>query len=370
MARDFEPIRVLGMMSGTSMDGVDAAIVETDGEGVINFGPTGFHAYPPDVQKLLHDARGKWPGDDLDAAHEAVIEAHRALASEFDCALIGFHGQTLAHDPAKGRTHQLGNGATLAARVGRDVVWDFRTADMAAGGEGAPLAPFFHFALAKSIGAGETCAFLNLGGVANVTWIDPTKASPEMAGALLAFDTGPANALLNDFMAARTGQAFDENGVVAAKGKVDTNIIAKLIAHPFFVRPAPKSLDRDDFASLLAEIAPLNTEDGAATLTSVTAQSVAAALPHMPEPPRHWYCCGGGRHNTTMMNMISEAIGAKVVPVEEVGFDGDMLEAQAFAWLAVRSLRGLPLSAPSTTGCKRPVSGGRISRAKDVIDLS
>jgi anhydro-N-acetylmuramic acid kinase len=253
----------------------------------------------------------------------------------------------------------------LARDCGLPVVWDFRTADVASGGEGAPLVPFFHFACARSIGAAEPVAFLNIGGVGNVTWVDPRAAAPEAPGALVAFDTGPGNALIDDFLALRLGRAFDDGGAVAAGGRVDEAVLADLAEHPYVRRTPPKSLDRQDFHVYLERVAPLSTEDGAATLAALTAACVAEAVRHFPEPPARWLVCGGGRRNRTLMALLAARSNAPVEAVEAVGLDGDMLEAQAFAYLAVRVLRGLPTSAPSTTGVRLPVSGGRISRPGD-----
>jgi anhydro-N-acetylmuramic acid kinase len=357
-------MRVLGLMSGTSMDGVDAALVETDGETIAGFGRTAFRAYESSERAAIRAALGAWPGEPaVAAAEEAVLQAHAAVAAAFpEAEAIGFHGQTLAHEPPGRGTHQAGRGDLLAAETGRTVVWDFRSADVASGGEGAPLVPFFHFALARRIGADAPLAFLNIGGVANVTWIDPRAPAPEAPGALLAFDTGPGNALIDDFLRARLGRPFDDRGAIAAQGRADESILAALARQPFLERKPPKSLDRLDFHPLLDAVAPLSTEDGAATLSAVTAACIAAAARHLPEPPTRWLLCGGGRLNATLAGMIGATTNAPVEPVEAVGLDGDMLEAQAFAFLAARVLRGLPTSAPSTTGARMPVCGGRVSR--------
>jgi anhydro-N-acetylmuramic acid kinase len=242
------------------------------------------------------------------------------------------------------------------------VVWDFRAADVASGGEGAPLVPFFHFACARRIGAAAPVAFLNLGGVGNVTWVDPGAAAPEAPGALMAFDTGPGNALIDDFLAARLGLDFDADGAVAAAGRVDEEVLAGLAGHPYLARTPPKSLDRQDFHGFLDRVAHLATEDGAATLAALTVACVAEAARHFPEPVTRWLVCGGGRRNRTLMRMLAARANVPVDAVEAVGLDGDMLEAQAFGYLAVRVLRGLPTSAPGTTGVRLPVSGGRVSR--------
>lgn len=358
----FEPISVLGMMSGTSMDGVDAAVLVTDGENHLEFGDTGFRAYATTERDVLRAGQGMWPGEDLEAASEVVHRAHVELSEQFPSRVIGFHGQTLAHDPDHARTHQLGDGSVLAKATGRDVVWDFRSEDMRAGGQGAPLAPFFHFAIARHIGATEPVGVINLGGVANVTFVDPRKASPEEPGALLAFDTGPASALVDDFMTTRLGTPFDENGKLAATGQVDTSVLARLGEVDFLSKLPPKSLDRNDFAEFAAAVSGLSDEDGAATLTALTAECLGRATLHLPKRPTRWLVAGGGRKNKTMMRMISDRLGCHVAPVEDVGLNGDFIEAQAFAWLAVRVMRGLPTTAPGTTGCRRPLSGGKISR--------
>jgi anhydro-N-acetylmuramic acid kinase len=360
-------VRALGLMSGTSMDGVDAAVIETDGETIQGFGPSGFRAYAPAERAALRGALGQWPGaPGLDAVEALVRRAHAEAVAQCDPAeVIGFHGQTLAHEPRGRGTHQIGRGDLLARDCGRPVVWDFRTADVASGGEGAPLVPFYHFACARWMGAGAPVAFLNLGGVGNVTWVDPRQPAPETAGALVAFDTGPGNALIDDFLNARLGRDFDADGALAAAGRIDAAVLAGLADHPYLARVPPKSLDRQDFHAYLEAVAHLSTEDGAATLAALTVACVAEAARHFPEPATRWLVCGGGRRNLTMMAMLAARSNVPVDPVEAVGLDGDMLEAQAFAFLAVRVLRGLPTSAPGTTGARLPVSGGRISRPED-----
>jgi anhydro-N-acetylmuramic acid kinase len=358
-----EPIWALGAMSGTSLDGVDAAMVLTDGERIVEFGETGYRPYSAPERALIWAARGRWPGEAGVAEAAAVVDAaHAELLTGIEgAALVGFHGQTLSHRPEAGRTHQAGDGAALARRLGLPVVWDFRTQDMADGGQGAPLAPFFHFALARHIGATGRLAFLNLGGVGNLTWVDPAHPRPEDPGALLAFDTGPASAPLNDLMQARRGVPFDRDGALAASGRADAAMLARFAANPYFQRPPPKSLDRDDFADLAREVGALADADAAATLTAAVAEAVARAIPHCPAPPGRLLVTGGGRHNRQIMAEITRCLACPVEPVEAVGLDGDMLEAQAFAYLAVRVLRGLPTSAPGTTGVRAPVFGGRLS---------
>ena len=358
-----ERIAALGAMSGTSLDGVDAALIETDGEEVLDFGPAAYRPYTEEEGAILRAALGQWEGPAVAAAAAVVDAAHADLLATFpQAALVGYHGQTLAHDPRGRGTLQAGDGAWLARRLGRPVVWDFRSADVRLGGEGAPLAPFYHFALARLIGAQGPLAMLNLGGVGNLTWIDPAAPAPEAPGALLAFDTGPANAPLDDLIRARTGAPRDDGGRIAAQGEVDSTIVAAFLDHPFFRRPPPKSLDRDAWAQLSAAVAPLPLADAAATLTACTAAAVMAAMDHCAAPPSRLLVTGGGRHNPTLMAMIAAAVDCDVLPVEDAGLDGDMLEAQAFAFLAVRVARGLPTSCPGTTGVAAAVGGGILSQ--------
>lgn len=368
--------RALGMMSGTSLDGVDAAMIETDGARINAFGRSAYRAYSGNESAMLHAALGQWPGGpDVAEAGDLSVAAHAALAEAFpEAGLVGYHGQTLAHDPGsatqRGRgTHQAGDGAALARRLNRPVVWDFRSEDVRQGGEGAPLAPFFHWACAEwAVGQGHLppapVAFLNLGGVGNLTWVDPAAPAPEAPGACIAFDTGPANAPLNDLMRARHGLARDEGGRLAASGQPDEAVIAAFLSHPHFARPLPKSLDRDAFPDLLSGVAELSDADAAATLTHAAAAAVAAGVALLPQAPELVLVCGGGRDNGAMMAALAARLSARVAPVEEAGLNGDMLEAQAFGWLAVRVMRGLPTSGPGTTGAPGPVCGGRISHPR------
>lgn len=381
------PVWALGLMSGTSLDGIDAAMLLTDGEEIADFGPSAATAYARAEIAALARVHADWarfrPARTeadrvtLAAAERETVALHAgavarllagaALDGAAMPAVIGFHGQTVAHAPAEGWTWQLGDGAALGRALNRPVVWDFRSADMEAGGQGAPLAPFYHFALARRIGAAgrvaAPLAFLNIGGVANVTWIDPMSPAPEAPGALVAFDTGPGNALIDDWMAARTGEAMDHDGRAAAAGRVRRDLLTGEAVHTYLGRSGPKSLDRNDFGAILRSMDGLSTEDGAATLTAFTADCVAESVRHMPRAPARWLVGGGGRRNGAMMRMLADRLGAPVEPVEAAGLDGDMLEAQAFAYLAVRVLRGLPTSAPGTTGCRAPVCGGRVSEA-------
>lgn len=358
------PIWALGAMSGTSLDGVDAAMVLTDGHAIVEFGPHAYRPYTPAERSAIRAALGQWhDGPDVAAAAEVVETAHAEVLARFDGAeVLGFHGQTLAHDPAGRGTHQCGDGSLLAETLNLTTVWDFRSNDVALGGQGAPLAPFFHFACARHIKADAPVAFLNLGGVGNVTWVDPTAPGPDTPGALLAFDTGPANAPINDLMQARHGLGQDEGGTLADKGRADEAIIASFLKHPYFARTPPKSLDRNDFHSLLDMVSGLSDADAAATLTAAAAAAVAAGSLHFPSPATRFLVTGGGRQNATLMSELELRLSCPVRSVDGAGLNGDMLEAQAFAYLAVRVLRGLPTSGPGTTGVPAFVGGGKIAR--------
>jgi anhydro-N-acetylmuramic acid kinase len=359
---DKGPVKVVGAMSGTSLDGIDVAQIITDGEEIFEFGPSSYRSYSDEERATLKTALGQWPDTLCPEVSELVETVHAQALHPFeDAALVGFHGQTLAHDPSNRGTHQAGDGAVLAEVLNKPVVWDFRSADVMLGGQGAPLAPFYHFALAKWMKATAPIAILNLGGVGNVTWIDPSKNQPFDEGALLAFDTGPANAPLNDLMQSRLGQSYDKDGKLAASGKADETIIAAFLELSYFYVVPPKSLDRDAFVSLSKAVEDLSDADAAATLTAAIAESVSLGMEHCPSLPTEVLVAGGGRNNPTLMAMLQKSLKCPVRPIEDRDLDGDMLEAQAFAYLAVRVLRGLPTSCATTTGVKANVSGGTLS---------
>ncbi len=344
-------------MSGTSLDGIDVAAIDSDGEAWVAAGPALTVPYPDDFRERLRGVLGgvgpvAEVADALTRQHAAAVGEFRARHPQIRVELIGFHGHTVLHQPENRRTWQIGDGALLARLSGCDVVADFRSADVAAGGEGAPLAPLYHAALAAKLG--KPLAVLNLGGVGNVTWIGAD-------GAILAFDTGPGNALIDDWVRQHTGQPADFGGVLAGSGQVSSNHVAHFLSASYFARRPPKSLDRDAFAGFVPN--GLSAADGAATLTEITAAAIAAARVHFPAPVREFLVTGGGRHNPAMMAALARLLGVLVRPVEAVGWDGDALEAQAFAYLAIRSVRGLPLSLPSTTGAPRPMRGGWLFRA-------
>jgi anhydro-N-acetylmuramic acid kinase len=363
-------VRAIGLMSGTSLDGVDVALIETDGVDVAQFGPTGYRPYSEAERALLRQAlaegaaltdRAARPGI-LAQADEFVTRVHGDTVEAFmaaerieraSVAIVGFHGQTVVHKPALQLTVQIGDGAALARRLGLPVACDFRQADVAAGGQGAPLVPVFHQALARRLHHPHPIAVLNIGGVANVTYVD--------GGDPIACDTGPGNALIDDFMRARVGAPYDNFGDVAATGTPDQTFIDRVLADAFFRLAPPKSLDRNSFALANIGLPDCSVADGAATLSALTVQAVVRILPLLPAPPRAWVVAGGGARNRTLMRMLGEHLApASVETADAVGWSADALEAQAFAYLAVRAMNKLPYTFPMTTGVKRPMSGGVI----------
>jgi anhydro-N-acetylmuramic acid kinase len=351
--------RAIGLMSGTSLDGVDAAWIETDGEQIFAFGPKATLFYEDTLRTRLRALLGvaaARPHDDpeITALAQIIAERHAeaAVLLARGADIIGFHGQTILHNPQRRRTWQIGDPALLAHKTRLPVAYDFRSADVAAGGEGAPLVPLFHQALAATLE--KPLMIVNIGGVANITWLGAD-------GSILACDTGPGNGPLDDWLHHHTGEPFDRDGAMALSGTVAQHRVATLMADPYFARPAPKSLDRLHFSAPIgAALTGLSPADGAATLAAFTAAAIAAA----PVPPglRRLLVTGGGRHNRAIMQALRGHFDVPVEPVEAVGWDGDALEAQCFGFLAIRVARGLPLSLPSTTGVATPLCGGQIKQ--------
>jgi len=350
----------VGVISGTSMDGIDVALLDGDGETIASVGPGATYPYAAELAERLRAvvADPTLAAGPLDELERDVTDAHVAAVETFladhaiaraSVALVGLHGQTVLHRPQQRYTRQLCDGARAAGRLGLDVVCDFRSADVAAGGEGAPLVPLYHAALAE--GLERPLMFLNWGGVGNVTYLGRD-------GEIVAFDTGPANAPIDDFVRRRLGLPHDENGALAAGGQADEALVAAWMADPYFRRPAPKSLDRNHFHRLTEAADGLSDADGAATLAAFTVEATAAALALAPEAPKRWLVCGGGRRNATLMARLARRLGVPVEPIEAIGQDGDFVEAACFAHLALRSRRGLPISLPTTTGAPRPMTGG------------
>ncbi|MGE0700203.1 MAG: anhydro-N-acetylmuramic acid kinase [Hyphomicrobiaceae bacterium] len=362
--------RAVGLMSGTSMDGIDLALIETDGEEHVRRLDAASipydEAFRGSLRRAVAEARGvrqrsERPGVLAEVERE-LTERHAKAVLRFlgdrmlqpsGVDVIGFHGQTVLHRPEAGLTLQLGDGPLLASRTGIDVIFDMRAADVAAGGQGAPLAPVYHRALAAKLPQ-RPAVVLNIGGVANVTWIGAD-------GSLIAFDTGPGNALIDDLVRGTSGRSLDEDGRLAASGRPDERVVHSYLMHPYFAKPVPKSLDRNAFSLDLVD--GLTPADAAATLAAFTAEAVVKAREHFPQEPALWMVSGGGRRNRALMSMLAARVENAVVPVEAVGLDGDMLEAEAWAYLAVRSLEGLPLTWPGTTGVARPTGGGVLARA-------
>ena len=364
-------LTALGLMSGTSLDGVDVALIETDGRQIKSFGPSGYRPYTEGERSLLRQAlteavhlsqRDARPGI-LRQAEQAVTTAHAEAVANFtaqhrisaqDIDIVGFHGQTVLHRPERRLTVQIGDALALAKVIHIPVMHDFRAADVEAGGQGAPFVPVYHRALAQSLEREGPIVVVNIGGVSNITYIDGSNV-------LIACDTGPGNALLDDFMFRITKQRFDCEGRFAALGRADETWIADALKLPFFASPPPKSLDRNDFASL--QLGHMQPADGAATLTAFTAAAIARIVPLLPKVPKSWIVSGGGASNLTMMRMLRECLQpATVQAADTLGWASDAIEAQAFGFLAARGLKGLPLSYPATTGVPIPMTGGIIAR--------
>lgn len=363
-------LTAIGLMSGTSLDGVDVALIETDGESIGRFGPASYRAYTDAERDLLRRAladamrmtnRDERPGV-VAEAEGLVTRAHAEAVTRFlqannlsraNIDVVGFHGQTVLHRPEQKLTVQIGDGHALAKTLGIPVVFDLRAADVAAGGQGAPLVPVYHRALVRMLNSEGPAVVVNIGGVANITYID--------GNTLIACDTGPGNALLDDFMLRRTGEAVDRDGRTAATGHVDQEWMVRALNRLFFKLPPPKSLDRNDFAALTVD--DMSTEDGAATLTAFTAASIAMTAPMLPKLPVSWIVVGGGASNPTLLAMLSKRLApAAVVRGSDLGWSGDAVEAQAFAYMAVRSLKGLPLTFPGTTGVPATLTGGILAK--------
>lgn len=363
-------LRAIGLMSGTSMDGVDVALIETDGEGEVKQGPFSFRPYDdPDrelMRRALADAvavgdRDARPGA-LAGAEAMITERHAQAVRDFLSAhalaaemidIVGFHGQTVLHRPERKLTVQIGDGARLASALGIPVVFDFRAADVAAGGQGAPLVPIYHRALAEAAGLGGGSVVLNIGGVANITMVGDGAAP-------VACDTGPGNALIDDLMLERTGVPLDRDGAAAASGRVDPAALAALMAHPFFQESPPKSLDRNAFS--IDPVRDLETADAARTLAAFTAEAVATCLKMLPRAARRIIVCGGGARNPVILEELRQRALIDVATADDFGWSADAMEAQAFAYMAARTLKGLPITFPGTTGAPRPLGGGIIRR--------
>ncbi|MEQ9111196.1 MAG: anhydro-N-acetylmuramic acid kinase [Rhodospirillaceae bacterium] len=359
------PLVAIGLMSGTSLDGVDAALIETDGESITTIGPALTVPYLDPFRKKLKEAveiagATNTESGDHELADELTrihVDVIRELLSDEQPSskwarpdLIGFHGHTVLHRPEQKITQQIGNPAKLANDIGVPVVYDFRSNDVVNGGQGAPLAPVYHAALLQN--EDKPIAVVNIGGIANVTWLGESNHE------VIAFDTGPGNALMDAWVERCTGERFDNNGSLAANGAIDQKALTQLLENPYFQLGYPKSLDRSDFS--IKPIIGLSPADGTATLCAFTAQSIISSFSLCPKLPKKLYVTGGGRHNETLMAEISARSHCSVEKVDSVGVNGDDLEAQAFAFMAVRSVRGLPLSFKGTTGVSEPLMGGKL----------
>ncbi len=372
-------LRALGLMSGTSMDGIDVAALETDGETVAATGPSLSVPYEAAFRRRIEAAldtaksivkREQRPGDLADLEREITLRHAQAVRDFLAAApapwrkldVVGFHGQTILHRPHLGLTVQLGDGALLAQETGIAVVHDMRANDMKHGGQGAPLVPAYHAALARSLPAEFAeeypIVFVNIGGISNITYV-PREGDP------IAFDTGPGNTLIDQWVAREGGVPFDAGGAIASEGGVDHQVVRRYLDNKFFEKSGPKSLDRNDFTLDIAR--GLELADGARTLAAVSAEAILKSTDHLPEIPALWIVCGGGRKNPHIVGDLragAEKQNAKVIVAEDAKLDGDATEAEAWAYLAVRSMKKLPLTFPTTTGCREPVTGGVLNKPK------
>ena len=375
------PKVAIGLMSGTSCDGVDAALIETDGETVFSRGTFCFVPYELAEQKKIKNmmkevahASGKAEKLALAALVEEVVRDRHAQAIEKilketsrtakEIDVVGFHGQTLFHDPDQGFTLQVGDGEALAKQVGIPVVYDFRSKDMSYGGQGAPLVPIYHFALVRALVLQNKLslpvAVVNIGGVGNVTYIGSEDSGGDVSPFdMLAFDTGPGNALINDWVEAHTGELMDKGGRYAACGAPDERYVVAFLKTPYLHLAPPKSLDRDHFETL--KFGEMSLEDGAATLTDMTVKSIAVSRKFMKDLPKSWIVVGGGAKNDTLMKLLEDELGQPLVLAKDIGWQADQIEAEAFGLLAVRHLVKLPFSFPSTTGVRKALCGGRLA---------
>ncbi len=359
-----QSVIALGFMSGTSLDGIDAALIKTDGVRVEAFGPALSVPYSQPFRRRLKTAVEAAAAADAECDDAGLVDEltdlHIALGRDLrgkltgenqpwaDIDVIGFHGHTVLHRPERRFTQQIGNPKALANAMGVPVVGQLRLNDVASGGHGAPLAPVYHAALYAN--GSEPVCIVNIGGISNLTWIGEGEAD------IIAFDTGPGNGLLDAWMERSTGQRYDEGGALSLQGTVDQAALDELMNNPYFTEPYPKSLDRSDLS--IDAVAGLAPDEGAATLAAFTVETVLAGIRQCPAAPAAMYITGGGRHNQAIMNGLTERSPCPVSGVEQSGYNGDMIEAQAFAFMAVRSQRGLPISFPGTTGVPRPLTGG------------
>ncbi|MEZ5756929.1 MAG: anhydro-N-acetylmuramic acid kinase [Emcibacteraceae bacterium] len=365
-------LTAIGLMSGTSLDGIDAALIKSDGQSIRRFGRPFHMTYnreqrdqlkaalkearnagkPTNANKLINDTEQLITALHAEVVRE-LLKQNNLKTTDID--VIGFHGQTLLHGPNEGWSWQIGDGEKLSKMLNITVVNDLRRYDVEHGGQGAPMVPVYHQAIVREIAEDFPVGLINFGGVANITWIGGRDSEN-----LLAFDTGPANAMLDDWIRKHTDYIYDQDGKFSKKGIVNREILSGWMKNKYFEIKPPKSLDRDDFN--VDEVNRLSLEDGAATLAAFSVEALKVASGQCPQPVKKWYVCGGGAHNLTIMKMLKEALACDVGPISDLGFDGDFIEAEAFAYLAVRHLYNLPITFPGTTGISKPSTGGIVHK--------
>ncbi len=352
-------ITSLGLMSGTSMDGIDIALIKSDGQKINDRGANKYYPYSPKIKnslvKLINNKTNSLL--EIKEIELEITKKHIAAVKDFltknkidknNIDIIGFNGQTILHNPRKGITWQIGNAQMLASGTGIDVVADFRTKDLVFGGQGAPLVPIYHLALFADYK--KPVLVLNIGGVSNITYIENNQEEN-----LIAFDVCFGNAPLNDLVKKKTDKDFDKNGLLASKGKVNQDFTKAILALNYFKKQPPKSLDRNQFDEVIKKFSKLKMEDILASLVFIIGQSVTNSLKFLPKKPLEILVCGGGRKNLEIMKSIENTTQIKTTNIDNLkignnSINGDFIEAEAFGFLAIRNLLNLPISYPKTTG--------------------
>jgi anhydro-N-acetylmuramic acid kinase len=362
-------ISALGLMSGTSMDGIDGSIISSDGTNIKEYKISNYTEYSTTTTTLLFKAFNNISNfmKDTDSKKELSyrVTIDHALAAEklinksnILPQIVGFHGQTIYHNPQKKITLQLGEGALLSKLLKTNVVSNFRDNDMLNGGEGAPLAPIYHKLLIENFNITLPACIVNIGGIANVTYFDGSE--------LIGFDVGPGNGLMDSFINKKLRKKFDYNGITASQGKIDKSLIRQFCNYKFFSKPYPKSLDRNDFRDIQSVLdkSKISTENALATLVELTVKSIYISIKQLPYFPKNIIIVGGGAKNKFLLKRLENSFGKILKVSDKVGFISTNVEAEMIAYLAVRRLNSLPITFPKTTGVPKPLIGGVIHEFK------
>lgn len=354
-------IRALGLMSSTEINGAAAALIETDGIDMPVKGRSFIVPYEEafeDKIREIRNHRDRFSADELQKVGEELTNFHAGVVRELlnegeKFEVIGFSGHILFHNPQEAESLALGSGQLLADLTGIKVVSGFRRSDLLAGGQGSPLLPVFHEVIAANLP--KPVAVINIDGISRLTWLGSN-------GEMLAFDTGPGLAPVNDWVLRHGGQNSDYNGRLAALGQINGHVLAAMMRHKYFAKYPPKAFDRNGFRDKLEHLEALKLADGAATATALTAESIAYSMAlYLPEMPKILVVCGSGADNPTLMRFLRQRFEyVEVISSAELGWRPDTSQAQAIAFLAARRLHHLPISFPTTTGVPEPLVGGEI----------